>query len=90
MITVHICLLILAIVLAFLAAFNVNSPVALFPLSFAVWLISTLDSKTYGRVGYSLEVREETAIRDINYRNAAMFETAKEAINDAIEKRLRP
>lgn len=37
-------------------------------------------NKYEGRTGYSLEVREETAYRDILYRGAKLYPTAEEAI----------
>lgn len=40
--TIHLILITVAIVLAFLAAFNVPSRISLFPLAFAVYLINLL------------------------------------------------
>lgn len=38
--------------------------------------------REFDRQGYSLDVQEETAIRDVNYRNAPLFPTAEEAVID--------
>ena len=44
--------------------------------------------KDFNRQGFSLFIDEETAIRDINYRNAVLYDTAKEAVEAAIKERL--
>lgn len=36
--------------------------------------------KEFDRQGYSLDVNEETAIRDVNYRGASLFDTPEKAI----------
>jgi len=51
----------------------------------AEMMFCTANRKEFDRHGYSCLVREESAIRDINYRNAPLFETPEEAINDAIK-----
>ena len=42
-------------------------------------------SKTYDRNGFSLMVNEDTAILDINYRNAPLHATFDEALEAAIK-----
>ncbi len=41
----------------------------------------TAGRKEFDRHGYSLLVDEETAIRDINYRDACLYATADEAVD---------
>jgi hypothetical protein len=45
-------------------------------------------AKCYDRHGYSLDVNWETAIRDINYRDAPLYPTSDEAVDAAIRSRL--
>ena len=40
--------------------------------------------KEFERQGYSLLIDEETAIRDINYRNARLYATADEAVDAVV------
>lgn len=42
----------------------------------------TAGRDVFDRQGWSLEVDEETAIRDVNYRSAKLFPTADAAIDD--------
>lgn len=40
----------------------------------------------YSRSGYSLELEPETAYRDIDYRNAELFDTPEKALDAYINK----
>jgi len=46
----------------------------------------TAGRKEFDRQGYSMTVDEETAIRDINYRDAVLHATADEAIDAALRE----
>lgn len=43
------------------------------------------DGPPFDRVGYSLGTGQDTAIRDINYRNLPLYPTAREAVEAEIK-----
>lgn len=47
-------------------------------LKSSVWY--SADRPEFDRQGYSMEIDEETALRDINYRDVPLYPTAEEAI----------
>ena len=47
-------------------------------------------AECYDRHGYSVDIDPNTAIRDINYRDAPLYPTSEEAVDAAIRERLKP
>lgn len=48
----------------------------------------TANNPIYNRQGYSCFITQDTAIRDINYRDVKLYETADEAIDAALKEML--